>query len=92
MEPTKETKAFTFRIIKHIGVISNGTHGWKRELNVVAWNDGAPKYDIRDWNLTHEKMGKGILLKPEEVSNLLKLLVKLQQEQHQRDSQFDVNA
>ena len=39
-----------FEIVKRIGVLSEGNNGWKKELNLVSWNDRAPKYDIRDWD------------------------------------------
>ena len=57
-----------------IGVISESLKGWRKELNLVSWNGGEPKYDIRDWAPGHEKMGKGITLTKEEVQKLYKLL------------------
>ncbi len=64
----------SFEIIKELGVLSESSSGWRKELNNVFWNGGTPKYDIRDWAPTHEKMGKGIALTPEEASSLLVLL------------------
>ncbi|MFW5891230.1 MAG: YdbC family protein [bacterium] len=63
-----------FDIKKQLGVISDGDRGWKKELNLVSWNDGEPKYDIRDWNETHERMGKGTTFTENEIANLKKLL------------------
>lgn len=63
-----------FEIVKHIGVLSEGNNGWKKELNLVSWNDRAPKYDIRDWDENHEKMGKGITLSEDEIQNLVNLM------------------
>ena len=40
----------TFEIVEEIGVIATHSTGWKKELNLVSWNDRAPKYDIRDWS------------------------------------------
>lgn len=57
----------TFEITKHIGVISESSRGWTKELNLVSWNKREPKYDIREWDPEHEKMGKGITLTEEEV-------------------------
>ena len=37
----------TYDIIHHIGVISEGSKGWQKELNLISWNDAAPKYDQR---------------------------------------------
>ena len=64
----------TFDIKEHIGVLSEQAKGWKKELNMVAWNNGAAKFDIRDWNETHESMRRGITLNKEEAKSLYDLL------------------
>ena len=61
-------------IIEHIGVISENEKGWIKEVNIISWNGGKPKYDIRDWSPEREKMGKGITLNEDEIKELLKLL------------------
>ncbi len=63
-----------YEIKEELGVISESLKGWRKELNLVSWNGGEPKYDIRDWAPGHEKMGKGITLTKEEVQKLYKLL------------------
>ena len=63
-----------YEITKRIGVISESTKGWKKELNLVKWNDREPKYDIREWSPEHEKMSKGITLSDEEIKALKRLL------------------
>jgi len=63
-----------YEITKHIGVLSESTKGWTKELNLVSWNDREPKYDIREWSPEHEKMGKGVTLSEEEVTKLKELL------------------
>jgi hypothetical protein len=63
-----------FEITKHIGVLSQGSKGWTKELNLVSWNDHEPKFDIREWDETHEKMGKGVTLSNEEIRKLKELL------------------
>ena len=63
-----------FEIKKEIGVLSESSKGWKKELNVISWNGGEPKYDLRDWAPDHEKMGRGITLTEEEVEKLRELL------------------
>lgn len=65
---------FKFEIINELGVISEGTRGWRREMNRVSWNGGEPKYDIRDWAPEHEKMGKGITLTEQELKKLKELI------------------
>lgn len=63
-----------FEIKESIGVISEGSKGWTKELNLVSWNDRDPKYDIREWSPDHQKMGKGVTLTIDEVRTLKALL------------------
>ncbi len=64
----------SFEIIKHIGVLKKNSSGWTKELNLVSWNGGVAKYDIRDWNEEHNQMSRGITLHEDEKDALLKLL------------------
>ncbi|MFD2657056.1 YdbC family protein [Gracilibacillus thailandensis] len=64
-----------YEIIEEVAVLSESSKGWRKEVNLISWNDREPKYDIRDWSPDHEKMGKGITLTPEEWQ-ALKLFVK----------------
>ncbi len=66
-----------YEILYTIGVLSEKNNGWKKELNLISWNDGEPKYDIRDWNSTHDKMGKGVTLSEEEAKELYILLSQI---------------
>ena len=66
-----------YEITKHIGVLSESAKGWKKELNLVSWNDREPKYDIREWSPEREKMGKGVTLSEDEINTLKNLLVDL---------------
>ena len=63
-----------YDIIRHIGVISEGSKGWQKELNLISWNDAAPKYDLRDWAPEHAKMGKGVTLTKEELAKLKEMI------------------
>lgn len=65
---------FKYEIIEEIGVLSENAKGWRKELNLISWNGGAPKYDIREWAPEHEKMGKGVTLTEEELMALKDLL------------------
>lgn len=64
----------TFEVVEQIGTISEGKTGWNKELNLVAWNGAEPKYDIRDWDESHERMTRGITLTEEAAENLYELL------------------
>lgn len=63
-----------FEIKETVGTLSEGSKGWKKELNLISWNDKEAKYDIRDWDAGHEKMGKGVTLTVEELKRLRELL------------------
>ena len=68
---------FKYEIIEEIGILSENAKGWRKELNLISWNGGAPKYDIREWAPEHEKMGKGVTLTEEELAALKELLKSL---------------
>lgn len=73
MSVKKDTEV-TFEIVDHIGVVSESTKGWHKELNLISWNGNTPKYDLRDWNEEHTKMGKGATFSKEELLSLKNLL------------------
>jgi len=63
-----------YEIVEKIAVLSTTEKGWSKELNLVSWNEREAKYDLRDWNETHDKMGKGITLTKEEIEKLKTVL------------------
>jgi len=69
-----KNRNFKFEVVNELGVISEGSKGWKKEFNRVSWSVGEPKYDIRDWDEAHEKMGKGITLSEQELRKLKELI------------------
>ena len=64
----------TFEIVEEIGVIATHSTGWKKELNLVSWNGGQAKYDIRDWDPGHSRMSRGVTLKEQEMRQIVELL------------------
>lgn len=68
--------AIKFEILENLGVLSERT-GWKKELNLVSWNNRKAKADIREWDEEHQKMGKGITLSEEELIKLRDILNSL---------------
>ena len=50
--------------------------GWTKEANIVCWNGGSPKLDIREWDPDHERMSKGITLYEAEAEKLARVLCK----------------
>ena len=73
----------TFEIVEEIGVIATHSTGWKKELNLVSWNGGQAKYDIRDWDPGHSRMSRGVTLKEQEMRQIVELLRK--RRPHRRD-------
>lgn len=69
-----------YEITKNFGVLSDSPKGWTKELNLVAWNNYPPKYDIREWDPEHLKMGKGITLNTAEIKELRDLLNNIELE------------
>ncbi|HZK23541.1 MAG TPA: YdbC family protein [Atopostipes sp.] len=65
---------FNYEIIEELGVLSESSSGWTKELNLISWNGRPPKFDIRDWSPDHEKMGKGITLSNEDIKSLREIL------------------
>ncbi len=65
-----------FNIVEHIGILSTHSTGWNKELNIVSWNGGQPKYDIRDWDLDHEHMSRGVTLHEKEMRQIFELMKK----------------
>ena len=65
-----------YEIVEALGQLSQTPSGWAKELNLISWNGGEPKYDLRQWSPDHTKMGKGISLSREEAQALMELLGK----------------
>ncbi len=68
---------FSFEIQQTLGIISTSKSGWNLELNKVSWGGRPAKFDLRSWSPDHQKMGKGITLTDEELTNLGKLIASL---------------
>ena len=60
-----------YEVVQRIAVLS-------QRLNLISWNDGEPKYDIRDWSPDGTRMGKGISLSGEELAILKGILEDLE--------------
>ena len=63
-----------YELVRELGKLSQSKSGWGKELNIIRWNDGDEKFDIRQWAPEHAKMGKGISLSREEALALKELL------------------
>lgn len=69
------SKEFSYEIIEEIGQVGNPTpSGWSTRLNLISWNRGTPKLDIRSWNEDMTRMGKGVTFSKEDAKDLEVLL------------------
>lgn len=66
-----------FEIVESLGVLSESAKGWTKEINLVSWNNYPAKYDIREWDPEHTKMGKGVTFTVEEIKKLRDILNEL---------------
>lgn len=68
-------KEFSYEIIEEVGAIGSPTaSGWSTRLNLISWNGGSPKLDIRSWNEDMSRMGKGVSFSKEDAKDLAILL------------------
>ena len=74
----KRTQAseINYEVKEIFGKLTDVPEKYNKELRLISWNGGEPKFDIRAWKEDEngEKMTKGITLTSEEVENLYKLL------------------
>lgn len=64
-------------ILDIVGTLSESdTHDWTKAVMRVKWYNNEPVYDIRNINLSTNKISKGVTLTDDEITNLAKLLVE----------------
>lgn len=61
-----------YDIVETIGVVDSGVK--TLELNRISWNHRAPVFDLRKWDETHEKMGKGVTMNDSDLRGLYDIL------------------
>jgi hypothetical protein len=66
----EDIKDIRFEIVRKLGLLSEGSRGWRKELNIVSWNEREPKLDIREWSEDHSRMGRGVTMTNEEAQRL----------------------
>lgn len=67
----------SYEVVEHLAVLSETPKGWRKELNLVSWNNRPPKFDIREWSPDHTKMSKGLTMSNEETAQLKKALAEI---------------
>ena len=61
-----------YDIVETIGTVDSGNK--TLELNRISWNHRAPVFDLRKWDETHEKMGKGVTMNESDLRGLYDIL------------------
>lgn len=92
MSGNYDERDVTFDIIEEIGVISTQQTGWTKEINLVRWNGGLAKYDIRDWDPLHERMSRGITLHEDEMRRVLELMKRRRTRSRNRQNDTSASA
>lgn len=72
---------FSYKIIKHIAVLTQG-QAISKEVNIVQYSDGVPRLDVRVWKRKdgEEQLLKGITLTDAEAVTLEAVLHEYNQE------------
>lgn len=72
-------KDYEHEIIQHYGTFTERPSGWTREVNLISWNEGEPKIDIRDWAPGYIKAGKGITLTIGEARAVAHIILEIEE-------------
>ena len=78
---------FSFEIKEKVCVLSTNANGWSKEFNIVSFNGGTPKYDIRDWSPDHKKMSKGTTLTKEEAERFSAAVAQMYFEEKEKNAE-----
>ena len=65
----------TYEVVESLGILSTLRSGYTKEVNIVSWNGGRPRLDIRTWSPDHEP-GRGVILNGIEEEELREILEK----------------
>jgi hypothetical protein len=83
-EKNKEKKdELNYKVLEKFGQLDSDSK-MPKELRLISWNGGDPKYDIRGWSTNEdgtEKMTKGITLDAEELQSLYEILKEMDEEE-----------
>lgn len=81
---------FTFEIKEHLGALTDANdNGWRRELNIVSWNGGEPKLDIREWSADHSRMSRGLTMSEEQGIKVAQLIAQRAREKQKQSAERD---
>ena len=75
----------TFEVLEKLGVLSESSTGWTKELRLMNWNQRGPRYDLREWSPGDQKASRGITLSLEEIRALQEILMETEFPQDRDD-------
>lgn len=61
--------SFSYKLVKHIATLSENIYGSK-QVNIISYNEAAPKMDIRKWEKNGKMTARGVTLDEEEWTAL----------------------
>ncbi len=64
----------SFEIKNHLAVLRENSNGWKKEVNIVSWNGGPARFDIREWSPDHTRMSRGVTLGMDEGRKIVEVI------------------
>lgn len=86
-ESSKKSKGINYEVIEKFGVLDSDSDAPK-ELRLISWNGGVPKYDLRGWYKDeegNERMTKGVTLDREELISLYEILKAMDEEEDENE-------
>lgn len=70
------SKEFNFELEEVLGTLSESDkHDWAKSVTRISWNENPTTLDIRRFNFSTNKVGKGISLTDEETDKLVEILL-----------------
>ena len=62
------------RICAQIGALNDwNDYDFRKEVNIVSWNNGFPMVDIRAWSKDHRRMSRGLKLTQAQADKMCRL-------------------
>jgi hypothetical protein len=83
----EKEKSVSWEIKENLGLLRVASNGWRKELNIVSWNDGPEKFDIRDWSPDHTRMTKGLTFNLREGQALRDAIGKYLEKSKERETE-----
>lgn len=78
------SKEFKYELIKHYETLGSTKNGmYTTEVNLISFNGGVPKVDIRMWDRENDKMLKGVCFFKDQIPKLIEVLQKVMEDDYE---------